>query len=74
MSDRLQRARDTFGPQCFKTFEGALSAFSAEECPQLCGLLTRKALVQAVAQRDTAPNPATTQMSPGQVRWTALHE
>jgi hypothetical protein len=28
MSDRLQTARDTFGPQCYKTFEGALGAFT----------------------------------------------
>ena len=74
MSDRLPRARDTFGPQCFKTFEGALSAFIAEECPQLGGLLTRKALVQAIAQLVTAHYPSTTHMAQGQVRWTAVHK
>ena len=74
MSDRLQHARDTFGPQCFKTFEGALSAFIAEECPQLGGLLTRKALVQAIAQLVTAHYPSTTHMAQGQVRWTAVHK
>lgn len=74
MSDRLQHARDTFGPQCYKTFEGALSAFIATECPQLGGLLTRKALVQAIAQLVTAHYPSTTHMGQGQVRWTAVHK
>lgn len=74
MSDRLQHARDTFGPQCFKTFEGALGAFIAAECPQLGGLLTRKALVQAIAQLVTAHYPSTTHMAQGQVRWTAVHK
>ena len=74
MSERVQSARDTFGPQCFKTFEGALGAFIAEECPQLGGLLTRKALVQAIAQLVTAHYPSTTHMAQGQVRWTAVHK
>ena len=74
MSDQLQRARDTFGPQCYKTFEGALGAFIAEECPQLGGLLTRKALVQAIAQLVTAHYPSSTHMAQGQVRWTAVHK
>jgi Protein of unknown function (DUF1670) len=74
MSDSLQRAKDTFGPQCFKTFEGALGAFIAEECPQIGGLLTRKALVQAIAQLVSAHYPSTTNMAQGQVRWTAVHK
>lgn len=72
MSDQLQHARDTFGPQCFKTFEGALGAFIAQECPQLGGLLTRKALVQAIAGLVSAHYP--THMAQGQVRWTAVHK
>lgn len=74
MSDRLQTARDTFGPQCYKTFEGALGAFIAAECPQLGGLLTRKALVQAIAQLVTDHYPDSTHMTQGQVRWTAVHK
>jgi hypothetical protein len=74
MSDQLQRARDTFGPQCYKTFEGALGAFIAAECPQLGGLLTRKALVQAIAELVSAHYPASTHMAQGQVRWTAVHK
>jgi len=74
MSDLHQHARDTFGPLCFKTFEGALNAFIAAECPQLGGLLTRKAFVQAIAQLVTAHYPSTTHMGQGQVRWTAVHK
>lgn len=74
MSDQQQRARDTFGPQCYKTFEGALGAFIALECPQLGGLLTRKALVQAIAGLVTAHYPSSTHMAQGQVRWTAVHQ
>ena len=74
MSERLQHAHSTFGPQCFKTFEGALNAFMADECPQLGGLLTRKALVQAIAQLVTAHYPSSTHMTQGQVRWTAVHK
>ena len=40
MSERIQHARDTFGPQLFKTFEGALGSFLETECPQLGGLRT----------------------------------
>lgn len=74
MSDQLQRARDTFGPQAFKTFEGALGAFIGAECPQLGGQLTRKALVQAIAELVSAHYPASTHMAQGQVRWTAVHK
>lgn len=74
MSDTLQRAQDTFGPQIHKTFEGALSAFIATECPQIGGLLTRKALVNAIAALVTAHYPSTTHMAQGQIRWTAVHK
>lgn len=74
MSDTLQRAQDTFGPQCYKTFEGALSSFIATECPQIGGLLTRKALVNAIASLVTAHYPNSTHMAQGQIRWTAVHK
>ena len=50
MSERIQHARDTFGPQLFKTFEGALNSFMEAECPQLGGLRTRQTLVGAIAE------------------------
>mgnify|MGYP002079302380 CR=1 FL=1 len=74
MSDQLRRARDLYGPQCHKTFEGALGAFISEECPQLGGHLTRKALVQAIAQLVTAHFPASSHTAQGQMRWTAVHK
>lgn len=74
MSDSLQRAKDTFGPQCYKTFEGALNSFIAAECPQIGGLLSRKALVNAIAQLVTAHYPNSTHMAQGQIRWVAVHK
>lgn len=50
MSERIQHARDAFGPQLFKTFEGALNSFMESECPQIGGLRTRQTLVGAIAQ------------------------
>lgn len=74
MSDQLQRARDLYGPQTHKTFQGALGAFLNTECPQLGGHLTRQALVQAIAELVTAHYPATSHISQGQIRWTAIHK
>lgn len=74
MSDHLQQARDTFGPQTFKTFEGALGAFLATECPQLGGARTRITLVRAIAQLVQAHFPSSTHMAQGQVRWTTVHK
>lgn len=74
MSDHIQHARDTFGPQSHKTFEGALGAFLAAECPQLGGQRTRIALVQAIAQLVHAHFPSSTHMAQGQVRWTTVHK
>lgn len=74
MSDHLQRAQDTFGPHCFKTFEGALGAFIAVECPQLGGVHTRIALAQAIAQLVHAHFSSSTHMAQGQLRWTTVHK
>jgi Protein of unknown function (DUF1670) len=74
MSDTLQRAQDTFGPQCYKTFEGALNSFLAAECPQIGGLLSRQALVNAIASLVTAHYPNSNHMAQGQIRWTAVHK
>lgn len=74
MSDQLQRARDLYGPQCHKTFEGALGSFIATECPQIGGHLTRRTLVQAISQLVGAHFPASTHTAQGQMRWTAVHK
>ena len=74
MSERIQHARDTFGPQLFKTFEGALNSFMEAECPQLGGLRTRQTLVGAIAELVHAHFPSTSHLGQGQVRWTAVHK
>lgn len=74
MSERLQHARDTFGPQLFKTFEGALGSFMETECPQLGGLRTRQTLVGAIAELVHAHFPSTSHLGQGQIRWTAVHK
>lgn len=74
MSDQLQRARDTYGPQMCKTFEGALGAFLGDECPQLGGPRSRQVLVQAISSLVHAHFPKTTNMEQGQIRWTAVHK
>ena len=74
MNQRLQHARDTFGPQCFKTFDGALNAFLSQECPQLGGLRTRQTLVATIAQLVASHFPSTSHMAQGQIRWTAVHK
>jgi hypothetical protein len=74
MSSQLENARATFGPQQFKTFEGALQALLASECPQLGGLRSRQAIVQVISELVTAHYPAATHMTQGQVRWVAVHK
>jgi hypothetical protein len=74
MSSQLENARATFGPQQFKTFEGALQALLASECPQLGGLRSRQVIVQVISELVTAHYPAATHMTQGQVRWVAVHK
>lgn len=74
MSERIQHARDTFGPQLFKTFEGALGSFMETECPQLGGLRTRQTLVGAIAELVHAHFPSSSHLGQGQIRWTAVHK
>lgn len=74
MSSHLENARATFGPQLFKTFEGALNSFMQSECPQLGGLRTRQTLVNAIAELVRAHFPATSHLGQGQIRWTTVHK
>jgi DNA-binding CsgD family transcriptional regulator len=74
MSECIQYAKDTFGPQLFKTFEGALNSFMEAECPQLGGLRTRQTLVGAIAELVHAHFPSTSHLGQGQIRWTAVHK
>jgi hypothetical protein len=72
MSSQLENARATFGPQQFKTFEGALQSLLASECPQLGGVRSRQVIVQAISELVAAHYPAATHMTQGQVRWTCV--
>ncbi len=36
-------------PEIYKSFEGALGAFLAEQCPQIGGSMTRQVLVQGIS-------------------------
>jgi len=74
MKSHLDTAKQTFGPQCFKTFEGALDSFFSQECPQLGGALSRKALVNAIAGLVGDFYPSSTNMAQGQIRMTVVHK
>lgn len=64
----------TYGPQMYKSFEGALGAFLAEQCPQIGGALARKALVGALAEMVRKFFPETSHLQPGQTPLVAIHK
>lgn len=63
-----------FGPQQYKTFQGALEAFLANEFPQLSGKLARVALVNGIYQMVRKFFPDTSHLKQGQVLWTTIHK
>jgi len=63
-----------FGPQQYKTFQGALEAFLANEFPQLSGKLARIALVNGIYQMVRKFFPDTSHLKQGQVLWTTIHK
>lgn len=62
----------TYHPMRFKTFEGALESFFAEECPQLGGLRTRQVLVQSILGMVHQFFPQTTHLRQGQTQWVCV--
>ena len=62
----------TYHPMLFKTFEGALEAFLAQECPQIGGLRTRQVLVQAIRDMVASFYPQTTHLRQGQIQWVTV--
>jgi DNA-binding CsgD family transcriptional regulator len=72
MNQQLSFAQATFGPQQFKTFEGALDAFLAQECPQLGGFRTRQVLTQSIGHMVREFYPETTHLQPGQTPWVTV--
>lgn len=63
-----------YGPLEQKTFTGALGAFFADQCPQLGGELSRKALVQAISEMVLKFFPETSHLRQGQTPWVAVHK
>jgi len=63
-----------YGPQTHKTFVGALGAFIADQCPQLGGELSRKALANAIASMVAKFYPETSHLRPGQTPWVTIHK
>jgi DNA-binding CsgD family transcriptional regulator len=74
MKQRIEHNFATYGPMQYKTFEGALESFFANECPQLGGLRTRQVLVQSIHGLVESYYPATSRLKQGQVQWTAVHK
>jgi hypothetical protein len=74
MQTRLDHAQANYTPVLYKTFDGALEAFFATECPQLAGLRTRQVLVQSVRQMVDRFFPQTSHLRSGQFLWSAVHK
>lgn len=62
----------TYHPMHYKTFEGALEAFFAQECPQLGGLRTRRVLVQTILSMVHEFYPKTSHLRQGQTQWVCV--
>lgn len=74
MEKRQSHWEATYGPQSFKTFEGALDAFFKEECPEYSGPRVRLALVRGIASMVSGFFPETTHLRQGQTVWTTVHK
>lgn len=74
MQKRLDYAQSNYTPVLYKTFEGALEAFLAGECPQIGGLRTRQVLVQSIRKMVEQFFPSTTHLHSGQFLWSAVHK
>ncbi len=62
----------TYNPMYFKSFEGALESFFAQECPQLGGLRTRQVLVQSILAMVHEFFPKTSHLHQGQTQWVCV--
>ena len=74
MKKHVDANHATFCPQAHKTFEGALEAFFATECPQLGGFRTRQVLVKSILDMVHQFYPETSHMRPGQIVWPTVHK
>ncbi len=72
MKNKRNHLQSTYNPMMFKTFEGALGAFFAQECPQLGGIRTRQVLVQSVMGMVHEFYPETSHLRQGQIQWVTV--
>ena len=63
----------TYGPQSFKSFDGALDAFF-KECPEYSGPRVCLALVRGISSMVTNDFPETTHLRQGQTVWPIMHK
>lgn len=74
MKTTLTSAEAAYIPQAYKSFEGALEAFLAEQCPQIGGSMTRRVLVQGISSMVAKFYPETSHLRQGQTVWTTVHK
>jgi len=74
MTRTLTSAQATYEPQTYKSFEGALEAFLADQCPQLGGSMTRRVLVQGISAMVSKFYPETSHLRQGQIVWPTVHK
>jgi len=74
MEKRQSNWEATYGPQSYKTFEGALDAFFKEECPEYSGPRVRLALVRGISKMVSGYFPETNHLRQGQTVWTTVHK
>ena len=74
MKQRIELGLATYGPIQYKSFEGALDSFFANEVPQIGGSRTRQLLVQLIQELVGRFYPQTSHLRQGQIQWTAVHK
>ena len=74
MNKQLTSAQATYTPQMYKSFEGSLEHFLAEQCPQIGGSMTRQVLVQSIRDMVHKFYPETSHLRPGQTVWATVHK
>lgn len=74
MKKNISFNENTYSPQTYKNFEGALEAFFHTECPQLGGIKTRQVLVKSILDMVYQFFPETSHMRPGQIVWPTVHK
>ena len=74
MNKQLTSAQATYTPQLYKSFEGALENFLADQCPQIGGRMTRQVLVQGIRDMVHKFYPETSHLRPGQTVWATVHK